>query len=183
MNKVDVNLRILFLFFALYFPSISMAAASGHVNYADPGYIMAEVSKRSPRSVVSELYAQPETWYMVLQNIATGSESWLRVAVALRAGSDAGASEMLTRSVGEALENSPESVFLIALPEFNLESICGPPDIDDVRYDTYERAMQALKNRQSRILAIKNPELVNISKQCDHFLEQSKNNVERFFGK
>lgn len=118
--------------------SVSLLPASESTGikqyYADPKTTIDEINRRGAHEIVSELYSHPNEWNEVLRKIASGDKSWLRVAVALHPGSDAGSNEMLTLSVGEALEKAPENVFKIALKEFSLNSICGAPDTDDDRY-------------------------------------------------
>jgi len=60
-------------------------------------------------------------WQQLLAGIATGTEAWLKVAVALQAVSDAGSAEQLELAVGEALEHRPSNVLRLAIPTFPLE--------------------------------------------------------------
>ena len=170
-----------------FFCDLPFSLANGNTTitanyYTDAKALIDQVNSRRARQIVSELYSQPKAWDSLLRNIATGADSWLRVAVALHPGSDAGASEMLTLSVGEALENAPENVFRIAIDEFRLDSICTAPDVDDVRYNSFELAMNGIKKRQNRIAAISDPTLKNKSKKCIQFLEESKKGVAKFYG-
>jgi hypothetical protein len=187
-NKMNVIRRLLFIFplglFLFHEPTFLLASDNKVIDYyKNPKAIMNEVLKRGSNTIISELYSHPNVWNFVLQKIATGAKSWLRVAVALHPGSDAGASEMLALSVGEALENSPEDVFRITLKEFQLESICSGPDIDDIRYNSYELAIKAIKRRQNRILAISNLKFKNAGEKCVQILEKSKDEVARFYEK
>ena len=150
--------------------------------HSDPQAIIHEVSSRGAREVVLELYHDEDIWYALLRNIATGSELWLKAAVALRSGSDAGASEMLNLAVGEALEHAPENVLRIAPKVFLLRSICGGPDVDDPRYDSYELSMNAINLRMNRVAAITDPELEHLRDQCIKYLEKSKKGIARFYG-
>jgi hypothetical protein len=147
----------------------------------DPNSILREVSKRGAAIIILELYNNTEAWQTVLRGIATGTEPWLKVAVALHPGSDAGSSEMLGLSVGEALENEPENVFRIALGEFQLGSVCSGPDVDDPRYDSYELAMAAIKRRQQRVAAISDPRIKISRNKCIEILEESKVGISRFY--
>jgi len=150
--------------------------------YRDPKAIINEVSKRGADVIVSELYSTDEAWKFVLRNIAVGTEPWLKVAVALHPGSDAGASEMLNLSVGEALENTPENVFRFTLQEFQLNTICSGVDIDDPRYNSYELSMKAIKRRQDRIAGISHPDLRDVAKRCIQILEESKAGIAKYYG-
>ena len=150
--------------------------------YKNPKAILDEISKRGARTIVSELYDHPTEWNFVLQHIATGTKTWLKVAVVLHPDSDAGASEMLTLAVGEAIEIAPENVLRTALKEFQLQSICSGPDVDDARYNSYKLAITAIDRRQKRISAITDPKLKNVSNKCIQLLEESKSEVARFYG-
>lgn len=152
-------------------------------NNMDPRVLLDDVAKRGARAIVSKLYTAHDTWNDVLRHVATGDETWLRVAVALHPGTDAGSSEMLTLAVGEALEFSPENVFLITLPEFSLKYVCSGPDVDDIRFNSYELSMSAIKRRQNRISAMTNPELSKLGKECIHDLEEAKIGIAAFYGK
>jgi len=153
-----------------------------HKNYSETASILADVSNRGSRIVASELYSDPEKWNLVLRNIATGTALWLKVAVALHSGSDATISEMLSLAVGEALEKSPANVFRITLPVFQLKFICGGPDVDDSRYDSYERTIEAIKRRQNKVSSLADPELTKVGLLCIQALEASKEGLVKFYG-
>jgi hypothetical protein len=148
--------------------------------YSDPQAIIYEVSSRGARGVVLELYDDENVWYSVLRKVATGNESWLKAAVALRPGADAGAIDMLEVTVGEALEHAPENVLGIAPKAFLLGTICGGPDIDDVRYYSYELSMNAINLRMKRVAAVKDPMLQHLRDQCLRYLEESKKGIASF---
>lgn len=171
--------------FVLCFITIpsSLADAQEENYYKKPKTIIDEVSKRGSRMIVSELYDHPTKWNFVLRHIATGNKMWLRVAVSLHPGSDAGASEMLTLAVGEALEKAPVNVFSVALPTLQLESICSGPDIDDVRYNSYDLSIKAIEKRQERISAITEPKFKDVSTKCIQLLEESKSDIAKFYDK
>lgn len=186
-NKKNIKRKLLSticLGFLIFFvPAASLSANDSTSNYyKNPKTILDEISKRGARTIVSELYDHPTEWNFVLQHIARGTKTWLKVAVALYPGSDAGASEMLELSVGEALEKAPVNVFSVTLPVFQLESICSGPDVDNARYDSYDLAIKAIDRRQKRISAITDPKLKNVSNKCIQLLEESKAEVARFYG-
>ncbi|MBI4689535.1 MAG: hypothetical protein HY754_04620 [Nitrospirae bacterium] len=183
MKPIRHILFVIFFGYLLFSADVLLANKNETISYyKNPKSIMNKISNRGSHAIVSELYSCHEAWDFVLQKIATATKSWLKVAVALHSGADAGTSEMLALSVGEALENSPEDVFRIVLKEFQLESICGGPDIDDVRYNNYELAMKAIKRRQDRISTLSNPKLKNVGKKCTQLLEKSKDGIARFYG-
>ena len=53
---------------------------------------------------------------------------------------------MLELAVGEALEHRPADVLRIALPMFGI-NVCGGPDVDDPRFDSYECSIAAIDAR------------------------------------
>lgn len=150
--------------------------------YSKPESIIHEIKSRGANAVVSELYSDLNVWHSILQKIATGNQSWLEVAVALRAGSDAGASEMLTLAVGEALQNNPKHVFTIAAKAFELRNICSGPDVDDERYNSYELSMKEIDRRIEKIKVVKDRSMEKISKECIQYLEASKKGISDFYG-
>lgn len=149
--------------------------------YKDPETLMKEVSVRGAKVVVSELFNDLPAWKYVLLHIEKGQKSWLKAAVALRPGTDAGASEMLDSAVGNALENAPENVFSITLKEFKLEFICDGPDVDDIRYESYDLAMKAIRKRQKQIRAIRDIHLKAVADKCISLLEEAKVGVAQFY--
>ena len=142
---------------------------------------MAEIFKRGAIKIVNELYSSNTAWESVLNNIAKGDVFWLRVAVALHAGTDAGTSEMLTLALGEALERDPENVFYLTLNSFELESVCSGPDVDDTHYNSYELSMAAIKRRQARLSTISKRNIKNIATKCVGYLEKSKEGISQFY--
>lgn len=110
---------------ALYFfATTGLAIATekqGFTFIVSPESIIQEIRSRGAQTIVSELYADSAVWYSVLREIASGDETWLNAAVALRSGADAATSEMLSLAVGEALENNPKQVFENAFKAFSLD--------------------------------------------------------------
>jgi hypothetical protein len=159
----------------------SLLAVEKTKYYMDPRKVIDEITNRSAYVIAPELYDHPDEWRAVLRNIASGNEAWIRVAVALYPGTDAGATDMLTLSVGEALEHEPINVFKIALKEFRLESVCDDPDIDDFRYNSYDLAIEAINLRQKKVSAITDPKLSELCKQCIQILEKSKVDIKRAY--
>ena len=147
-----------------------------------PEALLQEINLKGARAVVIELYKNSNVWDAVLKKIATGNRSWLEIAVALRPGSDAGSSEMLTLAVGEALEHNPTTVLQVAPKAFQLSSVCSGPDVDDHRYDSYELSMKAINRRIEKLSTIKDRSLLNPSKKCIGHLEESKKGIAQFYG-
>lgn len=179
-NKIVIPIILFGVFFCSF--TNSFAQENGMKYYTKPKNLMTEISKRGASTIVNELYSDTAAWNFVLNNIAKGNPAWLDVAVALHSGSDAGASEMLTLSVGEALEVAPENVLRLTLNEFKLEFLCSGPDVDDKRYNSYELSLATIKTRQDRLSVISEPALKNIAVKCIELLEKSKDSIAKFYG-
>ena len=182
MPDRKMSIIIPFLLFFLFFVPSPLTYADSKRYYNDPKSMIAEIARRGADAVVREIYNDFNTWNSLLRNIATGDELWLEVAVALQPGAQGGAYDMLRATLGEALENSPESVLRVTGHKYGTAFICGAPDIDDTRYGTYELALKAIKIRQERVRTIKNPELSELSEDCMISLELSKDHIARFYG-
>ncbi len=145
-----------------------------------PDSIMREIDSRGAKVVCEELYSDWNVWYSILQKkIASGDESWLKTAVALRPGSDAGATEMLDLAVGEALEHNPVNVFRFTLKVFPIHYICGAPDYNDPRFNSYDLAMKAINLRIHIVSSMRNIE--NSVTECIQYLETSKEEISHFY--
>ena len=179
------NLKFLFIP-TIFFISLGMSAFpedSNSIAYSSkPESIMLAIKSKGAEAVVNELYADWNVWTSVLRKIATGDESWLKIAVFLKPGTDAGASEMLVLAVGEALEHNPKSVFRITSKIFDLSFICSGPDIDDDRYHSYELSIKALDLRIKNIRTIKTKAFKKTCDECIKYLEASKKGIARFYG-
>lgn len=176
------NLKsFLIVILLLAFAQSTYAADSGSY-YANPKQIIDAINKRGAKQIVFELYQDQKIWDSVLRKIGSGEEAWLKVATALRSGSDAGASEMLTLAVSEALEHKPAVVFKNALQTFELRDICSSPDVDDERYNSYELSIRSVNIRIDKVASIGNPDLKDLSNKCIQYLEESKEHLARFYG-
>lgn len=143
--------------------------------------IQEDLKVKSPGKVVSSLYNDNDKWNILLRYIASGDIEWLKIAVSLKEGSDAGSSEMLSLAVGEALEHNPENVFKFALGSFKLNVICGGPDVDHIRYDSYELSIEAINKRIQKVSAIKDKNLMDKCNECLKYLSEAKKHVKRFY--
>ena len=184
MKRSVYGLIAIFTIYLLCYESLPLFAGGNKpASYCkDPETLMREVSLRGAKVVVSELFDDVRAWKSVLRNIERGQRSWLKVAVALRPGSDAGPSQMLDSAVGNALENAPKNVFSSTLKEFHLEFICGGPDVDDIRYDSYELSMKAIRKRQARIRTIKDSLFQSEKNKCISLLEEARGGIAEFYG-
>ena len=178
-----LNLRIFLFASILIVLATVLYAADGPQKefYSKPESIISEVKLRGAKSVVVDLTKDWNVWDSICDKVATGNSTWLKAAVALQPGTDAGSSETMDLALGEALEHSPENVFRIAIPVFEIESICSGPDVDSSRYDSYELSLKAINLRIKKVAAIKNQKLKEMSKDCIKHLEESKKGVAEFY--
>ena len=144
--------------------------------------ISSMIKEQGAKETVKKLYGNPNAWNGLLLNIASGKREWLNMAVQLKAGADAGISGMLKFAVGEALENAPELVLQVAADGFSLEDICGSPDVDDVRFSTYEKALESITRRIEALEEIRNQEIGKKRQYCIEKLKESISRLQQFYG-
>ena len=143
--------------------------------------IQEDIKVLGAKKVCISLYDDEKKWYDLLRKIASGNEEWLKVAINLREGSDAGASEMLSLAVGEALEYNPENVFKFALNSFEINVICDGPDVDDKRYDSYELSIKAINKRIKKVSSVKDRNLQDKRNECLRLLSEAKKPIANFY--
>jgi hypothetical protein len=134
------------------------------------------------RCLLKKYYNDWESWQKVLQRIASGRREWLEIAVVLKKHADAGMSETLAHAVGEALEHDPELVLTITAEEYPLKNICSGPDIDDMRYSTYDATLTAIEKRIDALKAIDIEALEMKRANCIEQLKTAVTHMKRFFG-
>jgi hypothetical protein len=140
-----------------------------------------EINKSGPQKVCASLYEDVNKWYELQGNVASGNQEWLKIAGSLRAGSDAEASEMLSLSVGEALEHNPEGVFKHTLGSFKMSEICGAPDVEDVRYDSQERSLEAINRRVLKVSSVQDVNLLDERIECLQRLAEAREGLAELF--
>ena len=143
--------------------------------------IQEDLKVKSPKKVVSSLYNDRNKWNILLRKIASGDIEWLKIADILKEGSDAGSSEMLSLAVGEALEHNPENVFKFALESFEINVICGGPDVDDQRFDSYELSIEAINKRIKKVSAVEDKNLKDECNECLRHLSELKKHVAKYY--
>jgi hypothetical protein len=174
----------------LFVSNIVYAGDTNPMHYQlEPKSIMHEIESRGANVVVQELYSnfgnvwlkvESSPWYLViLKKIASGDESWLKTAVALRPGTDAAETETLDSAVGEALEHNPVNVFKITLKVFSIREICGTIEYDDPRFNSYEHAMKTINLRIHKVGSIRSIE--SAVTECIQYLEATKEDIAHFY--
>jgi hypothetical protein len=84
-------------------------AASTAPYWQSADALLGEVKRNGPSNVIEELWAKP-SWDYVMHKIASGESAWLKVAAALRSGSDAGSTSELKSAMYRALKQNPSGV-------------------------------------------------------------------------
>src|SRR5256885_5371516 len=72
--------------------------------------VLTDIKVHGSHAAVATLWSNTNRWNQVMESIGRGNEEWLKVAVALRPGTDAGASETLDEAVFLALKPAPVAV-------------------------------------------------------------------------
>jgi hypothetical protein len=147
-----------------------------------PDIITKRLSKNDARMVVNNMYDNGREWRLFLSGVATGKTAWLKLAIKLMPGTDAGATSQLFLSIGEALEHQPQNVLKIAVSEFGTGKVCGGPDVDDSRYDSYALSIKAIAFRKAMLLKVDDANLFKVRDACIRELDNSKQGIARFYG-
>jgi hypothetical protein len=99
--------------------SISMLSP-GTANATDasrPQDLLAAIQERGPRAVVDELWDSDEKWAALETGVGTGTKEWLKVARAIKPGTDAASSETLEIAMFRAIHKSPWAVLSLLASE------------------------------------------------------------------
>jgi hypothetical protein len=88
--------------------------------------VLADIKSQGARAVVTALRSDNVQWNRAMANIGRGTPEWLHVAVALRSGTDAGASETLDEAVFLALKTAPVAVLkMLKDGHFDTKAVCS----------------------------------------------------------
>jgi hypothetical protein len=158
------------------------AAAAAGVALTPEAITKSMASPGAPASL-SRMYENKAQWAELLAGIASGKPGWLNAANQLHRVSDGGASEQLGLAVGEALEHRPANVLSLTLTEFRIDIVCGGPDVDDPRFDSYDLSMAAIERRQRVLRALRNSTLTAARDICVGELEKAKAGIAHFYGR
>lgn len=151
---------------ALYGLALLVACHHATAEEALAEYLLREVESRGPAVVLNQEYSNHEEWTQLIRHIEQGSDAWLRVASLLYPSSDAGARQELEGAVGEALAARPESVFNVAYPAFDASQVCGAPDMNDDRYNTYPKALVGIDRRIAAVKNVRKKNALVTRNQC-----------------
>ncbi len=148
-----------------------------------PTVVLEKIKTFGARPTLQAIYSDKENWERLLAGIATGTKDWLSIANQLVSVSDAGSSQQLGLAVGEALEHQPENVLSLTFAQFGLSQICGGPDVDNNRFNSYELSITAITKRQAMVRSVKNESLYHLRDSCVVELEKAKIGIAHFYGK
>ena len=154
----------------------------GHANSCDNikhSLLETEITKED----AIELYNNDECYFEVLKNIATGSEKWLDVGLALYKYSDAGFSEQLNYAFGEALGSNAEGVLLRITDQEILLFVCSGPDGDDDKFDSFQNSYAELTKRVTAVQKIQNLGIEDIKNKCLETLNKSIIDLRQYYTK
>lgn len=141
------------------------------------------ISSEGARQVLSKLMASETQWKGLRIEIANGKQDSLVAGMTLYLSADAGAKEMLGHSFGEALKPAASKVLELAkrnnLP---MSELCQSPDVDDDRFNSYDRSVQEIAKRKQAVEAISQSSLSGERSACLAALESAAGSLARFFG-
>jgi hypothetical protein len=139
--------------------------------------LLEEVNNKGASAVIRSLWGKP-AWYSVTEKIASGESAWIDVALALRKGSDAGATSELHSAMFLALGKNPAYVLRTAEPQFKLSEICegrvDPPS-------TYQEALAELTRARSAVERVQASELQSKKELCLAKLREGEEHLKRQF--
>ena len=133
--------------------------------------VRADINAIGAKAVVAKLWGG-SGWDQLMANVRTGQSDWLKVAVEIYPGTDAGASETLALAVGEALVMHPREVLRIVAPAMGTEEICTGPDID--WYPVKDKYVAALDQRIAAVSALQDESLSGVRASCLKSLADQK---------
>jgi hypothetical protein len=73
-------------------------------------------------------------------------------------------------------------VLEVAVGKYSLDDICSGPDIDDMRYSSYDKAINAVEKRIDVLKQIRNARLVTSRNYWISKLKESIPHLKYFFG-
>jgi hypothetical protein len=162
-------------------PAHAETSAQPPTKFDDAGAILQAVKARGAESVAAEANSEWPVLHGILKQVATGRTPWLDVALTLRPGASPPMALLLQYAVGEALGHAPENVLRISGDDtFPLLDVCGVPDTDDFRFDTYEKAKDEIDRRKKKVATV-SAGLKKPANECLDYLAQADAYLVQFF--
>jgi hypothetical protein len=106
---------------------VAYAAHSGEA--LAPSNLHALIKEKGARAVIDSLWGTAK-WDSMIKGVASGDEVWLKVAVELAPGSDAGSASELRDAVAWALPRAPARVIAVAEQSELFRDSCSGPPVD-----------------------------------------------------
>lgn len=146
----------------------------------DAQALLRRVSDEGAAQVVRSLAADAGAWDYVMTRIASGTTEWVDVGLALRKGSDAGATSELHSALFLALGKNPAYILRQANePPYLLAAICGgrvdPPD-------SYDAAVAEIRTIRDAVRQIAAAELTSKRDECASKLQEGEVALTTMFG-
>ena len=142
--------------------------------------IRERMSSAGATATLSELYRNQKGWRRFLRGIASGDREMVPIGAALYKVADGGVAEDLVHAFGEALKVNPEMVLSIAGKDVGVKLVCSPPDVDDVRFDSFAAASREL-DRRERAVRVSVGDARRV--QCLRSLVEARTALGHFFSK
>jgi len=180
---------IVFLLFFSASCSRKIAAADNRSNCgpacSDSGLLAStkidqEIKMHGAKQEVNRLSTNPTLWKLLIDSVEHGQKEWVSVAEVLLRGADAGSSEALEAALGVTLLVNPKQILMrIGL----IHSACQGPDVDDPRFNSYEKAFKSTQMRIEKVSTVNDSNLVAARNQCLDLLKASLQGTNDFFRK
>jgi hypothetical protein len=162
MPGVSKRVRVLIIGALLFTLCAELGATDSTAIRA--GQVLADIKVRGPAAVVKSLWEPAQKWGEVMKRISTGQQAWLDVAVALRPGTDAGASETLEDAVFLALKPSPVAVLrLLAGHPFDTVFVCSGNIADEY---SEKEARRFIRDRIKILTGVSDPTVRAARDEC-----------------
>ena len=139
-----------------------------------PGYVHEQVQRYGARVAMRDLYSEQATWRHLVAGVRSGDPAWLRAAVSLWPGADAGAGSELRDALRRALIPAPAAVLDQIGPVLGFSDICSAPS------DPPPSRAEALAELDAQILSVAHSQHPS-ARQCLVLLESSREGLDRFF--
>jgi hypothetical protein len=153
-------------------------ACSGQPLLQDAKTIIEEVNNKGASEVVRKICGTPR-WERILGNIAFGDPAWIDVAIALRGGTDAGATSELHSAMFLALGTNPTYVLQKVEPQYSVSNICeGRVDFPAVNQDALAESARIRK----AVEEVRGTHLQEKKQVCLIKLREGEASLKRSFG-
>jgi hypothetical protein len=143
-----------------------------------PDAIIAAIKHQGAKAVVNSLYVDDSRWRKVMTDIGSGDPSWLKVAIAIYAGSDAGASEQIQQALFIAIKPAPHEILLLIKKDVAGVD-CHANLVDDYS-ETQTR--QIVKDRIRVVEGLSDPSLQIARAHCLAQKREILPSIDRFYG-